>query len=193
MEMEKKIFYCLTTDDGDTAFYSMILAHDYAINKYQHHQADVAVVKSNTSPASPLSLTWSVVSKINYESLTGQVVHPDTLARCAINSKGVFSLFVHFGFSSSGLAGPRIYQFNPKGKTMDASFNYKGIGAWSNVTIDTTHPTITRSLWHPRLQYVYNGQVETLIFSFLGDDHNVELAVLNEATNTLAQQRLGRW
>ncbi|KAG0014418.1 hypothetical protein BGZ82_001756 [Podila clonocystis] len=188
--MGRLSFDCLTTDADATTFYGMIIADDYAINKYPNRFTKVvAVVKSNTSPASPLSMTWSVVSKIGYESLTGQITQLKYVPRCAINSKGVFSILVHLGFQSSGSSGPvgpRVYQYDPNGKTMDASFNYKGTGSWSNVTVDTVHPTMTGTWFTPRLQYVYNGQVETLILSFIGDGFNVELGVLNEATNTLA-------
>ncbi|KAF9982518.1 hypothetical protein BGZ75_006106 [Mortierella antarctica] len=184
-------FNCLTTDSGATTFYGMIFADDYAISKYPTRQTSVvAVVKSNTNPSSPLSMTWSLVSKIGFESLTGQVTQPNEMAKCAINSKGVFSLLVHFGYRSAGSPGPegpRIYQYDPNGKTMDASFNYKGAGSWSNVTVDSTDPAITGPHWFsPQLQYVYNGQVETLVLSFLGDEYNVELFVLKEVTNTLA-------
>ncbi|KAG9320020.1 hypothetical protein KVV02_002072 [Mortierella alpina] len=186
-------FNCLTTDSGATTFYGMIFADDYAISKYRTHQNRVvAVVKSNTNPSSPLSMTWSVVSKIGFESLTGQVTQaqPPEMAKCAISSKGVFSLLVHFGYNSAGSPGPegpRVYQYDPNGKTMDASFNYRGAGSWSNVTVDPTDPAITGPYWFsPQLQYVYNGQMETLVLSFLGDKYNVELFVLKEVTNTLA-------
>ncbi|KAF9567292.1 hypothetical protein EC968_003272 [Mortierella alpina] len=182
---------CLTTDSGGTTFYGMIFAHDYAISKYPSRQTDiVAVVKSNTSPASPLSMTWSLVSKIGLESLTGKVFRPSRKSLCAINSKGVFSILMHFGTELPGStlpspSGPRLFQYDPRGKTMDASFNYKGVGSWSNVTIEA-HDSITGRWFEPRMQYAYNGQVETLIFSVIGLGFDVHLAVLNEATNTLA-------
>ncbi|KAF9964772.1 hypothetical protein BGZ70_005961 [Mortierella alpina] len=182
---------CLTTDAEATTFYGVIFGDDYAINKYPNRQTGVvAIVKSNTSPASPLSITWSVVSKIGYMSLTGLETAPPKQALCAINSKGVFTFLIHFGHkpaSSPGLSGPRVYQFNPNGKTMDASFNYKGTGSWSNVTVESAHPVIAGPYWFsPRLQLAYNGQVETLILSFIGSEFNVELSALNEASNTLA-------
>ncbi|KAF9178745.1 hypothetical protein BGZ50_007510 [Haplosporangium sp. Z 11] len=187
-------FNCLTTDTSTTTYYGMALADDYAISKYPSTKTKViAMVKSNTSPASPQSLTWSVVSKIRFESLTGQNMRPYDLAMCAINSKGVFSLMVHYGFPSSGSSkpetwptGPRLYQYDPNGKKMDASFNYDGTGSWSNVTIDTSDLSITGSWLHPRLKYVNNGGIETLILSYADDNLNVGLAVLNEATNTFA-------
>ncbi|CAO3568825.1 unnamed protein product [Mortierella alpina] len=180
---------CVTTDPEATTFYGLIFGDDYAISKYPNrHTGVVALVKSSTSPADPLSMTWSTVSKIGYKSLTGLENAPPEHAFCAINSKSVFTFLIHFGHQSAGSllpAGPRIYQFNPNGETMDVSFNYKGTGSWSNVTIESTNPVIVHQFWYsPRLQFVYDGPVETLIYSYF-NNFSLELSTLNEATNTL--------
>ncbi|KAF9949712.1 hypothetical protein BGZ72_008561 [Mortierella alpina] len=182
-------FNCLTTDPGATTFYGVIVADDHATGTVESGFSEaVVVVKSNTNPASPLSVTWTVISKIAYRSLTDLSALPNPVALCAINSKGVLSLLLQFDAHTSkpfiGPAGPRVYQYDPNGKT-DGSFGYTGAGSWSNVTVDETNLIITERWITPQLQYLYNGQVETLILSFVSNS-NVNFVALNEATNTFA-------
>ncbi|KAF9567291.1 hypothetical protein EC968_003271 [Mortierella alpina] len=186
--MGGNVMRCLTTDSGGTTFYGLIFTYDNVNGGYSGLRPSVVVAKSNNGPANPLSITWSLVSKIGFESLTGLTFFPSGESLCAINSKGVFSFLIDAGSDAPSTylkSGPRLYQYDPHGKTMDASFNYKGTGSWSNVTINA-HPSITGLWLKPRLQYAYSGQVESLIFSFIGNGFDIELAVLNEATNTLA-------
>ncbi|KAG0063779.1 hypothetical protein BGZ89_009631 [Linnemannia elongata] len=174
---------CVTTDAASTTFYAF--AHDrsydsvYPVNSQVY---EAILIKSNINPASPDSLTWSVVSRINSRSLTGgfDAINGAKYS-CAINAQGVFTLLCRdSGELASG--SPFGVRYDPAA-TMDPKFNFKGPGGWMNITIHSNY-NWPSSYNEQALGYVNSGGSIILVHA-IRTSSSFNIATLNEETKTL--------
>ncbi|KAG0258208.1 hypothetical protein BGZ95_005026 [Linnemannia exigua] len=175
---------CFTTDAAATTFYAF--AHDrsydsvYSVNSKVY---EAVLIKSNINPASPESLTWSVVSRINSRSLAGDFGDVDNAAEysCTINSQGVFTLLGRdSGILSSGT--PFGVRYDPTA-TMDPKFNFEGPGGWMNITIHSNY-NWPSSYKEQTLGYVNSGGSSVLVHA-VRTSSSFNIATLNEETKIL--------
>ncbi|KAK3808075.1 MAG: hypothetical protein J3R72DRAFT_464608 [Linnemannia gamsii] len=173
---------CVTTDAAATTFYAF--AHDrsydsvYTVNSKVY---EAILIKSNINPASPDSLTWSVVSRINSRSLAGDfddVKNPGEYS-CAINAQGVFTLL---GRDSGYIGTPFGVRYDPTA-TMDPKFNFRGPGGWMNITIHSNY-NWPSSYKEQTLGYVNSGGGSVLVHA-IRTSSLFNIATLNEETKTL--------
>lgn len=175
---------CLTTDPDGTTYYSF----SYTGTGSQPPRSEAILIKSNTNPASPANLTWSVVSMIDTVYLTykDQFYFGEDYT-CAVNAQGVFTVFGRY----NGLTGPnavpkipRGFRYDPAG-SMDPSFKFEGPGAWSNITFDPVY-NWTGLYDQQVLGYVNNAGTSVLVHAYLSvNSTTVNIARVDEATKML--------
>ncbi|KAK3841651.1 MAG: hypothetical protein J3R72DRAFT_491232 [Linnemannia gamsii] len=159
---------CVTTDPAATTFYGFAYAKGYNLTAPDIPSSTnyTVLVKSNTNPASPSELTWSLVSMIESETLTYYDPDYSHSYACAVNAQGVFSVFISFVTPSRKPFGIR---YDP------------GLRAWTNLTVDSKYawPYVFKE---QMLGYVNNVLVHVVFYSSPG---TIYFATMNEATKTL--------
>ncbi|KAF9086162.1 hypothetical protein BGX29_001546, partial [Mortierella sp. GBA35] len=135
-------------------------------------------VKSNTNPASPTDLSWSVVSRIETAMLLeAEFNFSGNDISCAISTQGVFTVFLHIG-SKAGIG----IRYDPAG-TMDPKYNVKG--AWINMVVDPKY-LWTDDFMQQALGYVSNGSTNVLVHVIFSEAANMlNVAMVHDATNTV--------
>lgn len=183
---------CITTDPGSTAFYGFAYAQsdDCRTSYYSGCTTNNNVlVKSNTNPTDPKAMTWTLVSMINSRNMSGITNMYGRKASCTINAQGVFTMF-GWSLRSVGSAKPFGLRYDPAG-TMDAQYNFKGQGAWMNITIDNAY-NWTEAFDDHKLGYVNTGVTSDLIHTVLNRSENkIYLAKVDETIKTLTAA--GNW
>ncbi|KAG0372741.1 hypothetical protein BGX24_012640 [Mortierella sp. AD032] len=175
---------CVTTDAAATTFYAF--AHDRSYDSVYSVNSKVyegILIKSNINPASPDSLTWSVVSRIHTNSLAGYFnsINDAKDYSCSINAQGVFTLLGRdSGILASGT--PFGVRYDPTA-TMDPKFNFKGPGGWMNITIHSNY-NWPSSYKEQTLGYVNSGGSSVLVHA-IRTSSSFNIATLNEETKTL--------
>ncbi|KAF9931743.1 hypothetical protein FBU30_009667 [Linnemannia zychae] len=175
---------CLTTDPAATTYYA--LSRDVTYNNTAPIQ--IILLKSNSNPTSPSSLTWSVVSRIDQSPLVDSSADVFTTysCTCAVDAQGVFTLFGSPKGASNSLP-PNIpvgIRYDPA-STTDPKYNYKGPGGWMNIIIDPKYN------WGYKydlqaLGYVNSGGSKLLVHCVMNSGSGaVTIATMNESTKTL--------
>ncbi|KAG0280576.1 hypothetical protein BGZ96_001516 [Linnemannia gamsii] len=105
-----------------------------------------------------------------------------------MNAQGVFTMFGWNQdlYDNDSEVTPFGLRYDPAGK-MDAKYDYKGPGAWMNMTVDRAHE-LTRSSTLHSLGYVNNELVHVLLNKA---GNGINLAKVDEATKTLTS--VGKW
>ncbi|KAK3836903.1 MAG: hypothetical protein J3R72DRAFT_450044 [Linnemannia gamsii] len=170
---------CITTDAGATTFYGIkyqSITPDPVKPSNTLLPASIVLFKSNTNPASPTDLSWSVVSRIDSTQLMGTGYWTSgTGISCAISPQGVFTAFIHDNEA-------RGVRYDPAG-TMDPSYNVKG--SWTNVVVDPKY-LWTSDFELEALGYVLSGSTNVLVHVIFSKASNMlQVATVNDATNTL--------
>ncbi|KAF9130123.1 hypothetical protein BG015_004046 [Linnemannia schmuckeri] len=175
---------CVTTDAAATTFYAFAYDRSYdSVYPVNRKVYEAILIKSNTNPASPDRLTWSVVSRIDSRSLAGDFDDVNDAAEysCTTNAQGVFTLLGRYsGSLSSGT--PFGVRYDPTA-TMDSKFNFKGPGGWMNITIHSNY-NWPSSYKEQTLGYVNSGGNSVLVHA-IRTPSSFNIATLNEETKTL--------
>ncbi|KAF8927741.1 hypothetical protein BGZ47_001965 [Haplosporangium gracile] len=175
---------CATTDAAATTFYAFAYDRSYdSVYPVNSKVYEAILIKSNINPASPDSLTWSVVSRIDSRGLAGDFDDVNDAAdySCTINAQGVFTLLGReSGSLSSGT--PFGVRYDPIA-TMDPKFNFKGPGGWMNITIHSNY-NWPSSYKEQTLGYVNSGGSSVLVHA-IRTSSSFNIATLNEETKTL--------
>jgi spore germination protein YaaH len=172
---------CITTDASATTFYGFVFSDitnepDSPSNRLLPWST--VFIKSNTNPASPKDLSWSVVSRIETAMLLGAELNfSGNDISCAISTQGVFTVLLHV--DSKGGIGIR---YDPAG-TMDPKYNVKG--AWINMVVDPKY-LWTDDFKKQTLGYVSNGSTNVLVHVIFSETANMlNVAIVHDATNTV--------
>ncbi|KAK3830380.1 MAG: hypothetical protein J3R72DRAFT_456062 [Linnemannia gamsii] len=192
---------CITTDPDETTFYGFAFAY---INSRAGGYSDInaVLVNSNTNPSSPKLLDWAMVSTINTNEITTDLMGTYPLQpyleadySCAMNAHGVFTVFgkknsdmARLGDTTNGYG----LQYDPAG--IAAPGSTKGPGAWTGIKVDKAY-NWTIDYRVQTLGYVsnvVNGAGPVLVHSFVSNSSNtVHLATVDDATKTL--NAAGTW
>ncbi|KAG0280577.1 hypothetical protein BGZ96_001517 [Linnemannia gamsii] len=179
---------CITTDPGSTAFYGFAYANTYTCKNFDGCSYNV-LVKSNSNPSNPKAMTWTLVSMINSRNMTGFPSISGDVS-CASNAQGVFTMFAWNSWSGTSVSKPFGLRYDPAG-TMDAQYNFKGQGAWMNITIDNAYNWKGLFDEH-KLEYANTGATSDLIHTVLNKNTNtIYLAKVDDTTKTLTAA--GNW
>lgn len=180
---------CVTTDPDATTFYAFAYASEYVCKVSGSRCYNNVLIKSNANPTDPKAMTWTLVSRIDSRSMIGSVGYVyKTDFSCIMNAQGVFTMFGWNRdlYDNGSDVAPFGLRYDPAGK-MDAKYDFKGPGAWMNVTVDRAHELTSSSTVH-RLGYVNNELVHVLLNE---GANRINLAKVDEATKTLTS--VGKW
>jgi hypothetical protein len=181
---------CVTTDPDATTFYAFAYASEYNCNISNSYCYNNVLIKSNTNPTDPKAITWTLVSRIDSKNMMGSVRYVyKTDFSCIMNAQGVFTMF---GWNrdlddNGSVVTPFGLRYDPAGK-MDAKYNFKGPGAWMNLTVERVHDWTSPSAVHS-LGYINNGEVVHVLLN--EDAKQINIAKLDESTQSLTS--VGKW